>query len=66
MSGYIFFVPDKSTQLKNGPSWPLFHLYSVFLKQTLYFLHQLNAKNVHQVYGAGIQTHDLQKINLLQ
>ena len=29
------------------------------------FLQQINVKNVHQVYGGGIQTHDLQNMNLL-
>ena len=27
-------------------------------KQTLQFLQQMNAKNVHPVYGAGIRTHN--------
>ena len=39
-----------------------FHL---FLKKTLQFLQQINVKNIHPVYGAGIQTHDLRSMSLL-
>ena len=28
------------------------------------FLHQINAKNIHHVYGSGIQTHNLQNQSL--
>ena len=34
-------------------------LFSVFFKQSIQFLQQINGKNVHRVYGAGIRTHDL-------
>ena len=34
-------------------------------KQTLQFLQQINVKNVHPVYGAVIQTHDLWNVSLL-
>ena len=45
---------------------PLFHLFSVFLKQTsIQFCNRLMWKNVHPVYGAGIRTHDLQNRSLL-
>ena len=43
---------------------PLFNLFSPF--QTLQFLQQINVKNVHPVYGAGIRTHDLRNMSLLQ
>ena len=33
-------------------------------KQTLQFLQQINVKNVHPVYGAGIRTHNLQNVSL--
>ena len=42
-----------------GQRRPLFHLFSVFFKQTIQFLQQINVKNAHPVYGAGIWTHDL-------
>ena len=41
--------------LKNGP---LFNLFSVFFKQTIQFLQQINVKNVYPAYCAGIWTHD--------
>ena len=50
MARYLFFQP-------------LFRLFSSF--QTLQFLQQINVKNVHPVYGAGIQTHDLWNMSLL-
>ena len=34
-------------------------------KQTFLFLQQLNVKNVHPVYGAGIRTHSLQNMSLV-
>ena len=37
---------------------PLFNLFS-FFHHKLQFLQQMNVKNVHLVYGAGIRTHDL-------
>ena len=48
---------------KMGHSRPLFHLFH--LKQKLQFLQQINVKNVHTVYSAGIQTHNLQDTSLL-
>ena len=41
----------------------LFRLFSVFFKQTIQFLQQINVKNVKS--GAGIQTHDLWNVSLL-
>ena len=43
----------------------LFFIYFRLLKQTLQFLQQINVKNVHPVYGAGIRTHDLLNMSLL-
>ena len=42
--------------IKMGHPRPLFHLFSVFFKQTIQFLQQINAKKcqVHPVSGAGI------------
>ena len=37
----------------------LLSVYFCLFKQTLQFLQQIYAKNVHPVYGAGIQTHNL-------
>ena len=48
-----------------GYHGPLFHLFSVFFKQTsLQFLQPIFVKNVHPVYGAGIRTHNLQIASL--
>ena len=49
----------------NKPSRPLFRLFLVFFKQTLKNLQQINGKNFHPVYEAGIQTHDVQYVSLL-
>ena len=43
----------------------LFFVYFRLFKQTLQFLQQINVKNVHPVYGAGIRTHDLWNMSLL-
>ena len=43
----------------------LFFIYFRLFKHTLQFLQQINVKNVHLVYGAGIQTHDLWNMSLL-
>ena len=43
----------------------IFFVYFRLFKQTLQFLEQINVKNVHAEYGAGIQTHDLQNMSLL-
>ena len=53
--------------LKMGQTRPLFRLFSVFFKQTIQFLQQINVKkcHVHPVYGAGIRTHDLWIVSLL-
>ena len=44
---------------------PLLRLFSVFFKLTIQFVHQINVKNVHQVKGAGIRTHDLSNMSRL-
>ena len=44
---------------KNGPSPAYFSFIFSLFKQTIQFVKQINAKNVHPVYGAGILTHDL-------
>ena len=43
----------------------LFTFIFLFSIQTLQLLQQINVKNVHPVYGAGIRTHDLRNISLL-
>ena len=45
---------------------PLFRLFSFFPTNfNIYFLQQINVKNVHPVYGAGIQTHNRQIASLI-
>ena len=49
----------------NGPTPAFFSFIFGFFKQTLQFLQQIGMwKNVHPVYGAGIQTHDLWDVSL--
>ena len=43
----------------------LFFVYFCLFKQTLQFLQQINVKNVHPEYGAGIRTHNLRNMSLL-
>ena len=43
----------------------LFFAYFRLFKQKLQFLQQINVKNVHPVYGAGIGTHDLRNMRFL-
>ena len=43
----------------------LFFIYFILFKEALQFLPQINVKNVHPVYGAGIRTHDLRNMSLL-
>ena len=42
----------------------LFFVYFRLFKQTLQFLQQINVKNVHPVYSAGIRTLNLQNMSL--
>ena len=46
-----------------GQPRPLFRLFSVFFKQTIKFLQQINVKkcHVHPVYDTGIRTQDTLK-----
>ena len=48
----------------NKLSWHLFNLFSSF-QPNINFLQKIYVKNVHSVYGAGIGTHDLQKMSPL-
>ena len=50
--------------LKNGPIQPLFCLFLVFLNKQYNFFNKYMWKNVHPVYGARIQTHNLQNVSL--
>ena len=43
---------------------PLFNLFLAF-QTNITILQQINVKNVHPVYGAGIQAHDLWNMSLL-
>ena len=43
----------------------LFFVYFRLFKQTKQFLQQINVKNVHPVYSAGIQTHNYKYMRLL-
>ena len=38
-----------------GQPRPLLYLFLVFFKQTMHLLKQINVKNVHLVYDAGIE-----------
>ena len=49
----------------NGPSPGLYLIYFRLFEQTLQFLQQINVKNVHAVYGAGVRTHNLWNMSLL-
>ena len=51
---------------KMGQTRPLLSFIFGLFKETLSeILQQINMKNVHSVYGAGIQTHTLQNMSLL-
>ena len=41
-----------------------FRLFSVFSNKQYNFYNKYMWKNVHPVYGAGIQTHNLQNVSL--
>ena len=43
---------------------PLFRLFSVYSNKHYNFYNIYMWKNVHSVYSAGIQTHDLQNVSL--
>ena len=59
-SGFIYLL------LKNGQTPASFSfIFGLFKQTSLQFLQQILWKNVHPVYGAGIQTHDLWNMNLL-
>ena len=61
-----FQVGEKSTFYKNGPSPACFSfIFGLFQTHIDTILQQINVKNVHSVYGAGIQTHDLWNVSLL-
>ena len=49
----------------NGPTPTSFSfIFGLFKQTSLQFLQQINVKNVHQVYGAGIRTHNLWNMSL--
>ena len=45
--------------------WVNFHLFSFVFSNNITILQQINVKNVHPVYSAGILTHDLWIVSLL-
>ena len=51
--------------LKMGQIRPLLHLFSSFQSHITNFTKNRHVKNVHPVYGAGIQTHNLWNVSLL-
>ena len=52
--------------LKNGPTPASFpFIFGLFKRTLLQFLQQINVKNVHPVFGAGIRTHNLMIPSLL-
>ena len=46
-----------------GPTPASFLCIFGLFKQTTQFLQQMNVKNVHPVYGAGIRTNDLSNMS---
>ena len=57
---------DNDPILNKWANPSLFFIYFRLFKHTLQILQQIYMwNNVHQVYGAGIQTHDLQNTSLL-
>ena len=50
---------------KNRPSPATFSIIFIFSKKYYNFLQQINVKNGHKVYGAGIRTHKHQNMSLL-
>ena len=47
----------------NGRTPAYFSFVFGLFKQTIQILHQINVKNVHPVYGAEIQTHNLSNMS---
>ena len=62
-----FNGPISAPLIKNVPILTSFSFIFGLFKQTIQFLQQINMKNsnVHQVYGAGIQTQDLLNMSCL-
>ena len=51
----MFWLRPKKYSFSYKEAFPgLFFIYARLSKQTLHFLRQINVKNVHPVYGAGI------------
>ena len=44
----------------NGPSLASFFVYFCVFKKKLQFFEEMDVKNFHPVYDAGVQTHNLQ------
>ena len=70
INGHILPIRDVNTEInlskkeccfyfKMGNPRPLFNLFSVFFKRHYNFYNKFMWKNVHPVYGTGIQTHNL-------
>ena len=57
LSNIMFFL--------NWPTPASFHLFLVFPNKHYKFLQQIDGKNVHPVYSAGIRTHNLWNVSLL-
>ena len=62
---FTLFHTQQNSFLNEWAIPGLFFVYFRLFKQTLQFSQQINVKNVHPVYGAGIQTHNLRNISLL-
>ena len=60
-----FYSSDTIYQYLNITNKKWKKYFNLVFKQTLQFLQQINVKNVHLVYGAGIQTHNFQNMSLL-
>ena len=66
--GHTLIYEAKSyilTFFKNGPTPASFSFIFGLFKQTTNFYNKYMWKNVHPVYGAGIQTHNLRNVSIL-
>ena len=61
---YLHDRPNSNVFFKMGHPRSLFRLFSS-IQTNVTILQQINVKNIHPVYGAGIRTHDLWNMSLL-
>ena len=65
----MFFLGDLGSCYKSFfKKWAIYGLFlfiCIFSNKHYIFLQQINVKNIHPVYGAGIRTNDLWSMSLL-